>query len=170
SPSPSPSSSSSSLPPPAVTPPPAPPSPPPAPPAPPAASLESLPADEAWRRVLAAFEKKSLSLGAMLAHADVVSMNDGALTLSFPQRFDADRAERNRAEIEAVVSTVLGRVAKLTVTTAAAPKAAAIRSEVGQETDAVTADRRAREAEARQHPLIRRAQDVFGASLKEIKT
>ncbi len=160
SPSPSSSSSSSSLP----TP------PPPSPPPLPAASLDSLPADEAWRRVLAAFEKKSLSLGAMLAHADVVSLNDGAITLAFPQRFDADRAERHRAEIEAVVSTVLGRVAKLTVTTAAGPKAAAIRSEVGQETDAVAADRRAREAEARQHPLIRRAQDVFGASLKEIKT
>ena len=106
----------------------------------------------------------------MLAHADVVSMNEGAITLAFPQRFDADRAERNRADIEAVVSAVLGRAAKLTVTTAASAKPATIRSEVGQETDAVTADRRAREAEARQHPLIRRAQDVFGASLKEIKT
>ncbi len=131
---------------------------------------ETVAPDEAWRRVLAAFEKKSLSLGAMLAHADVVSLNDGAITLSFPQRFDADRADRNRAEIEAVVSSVLGRAAKLTVTTAATAKTAAIRSEVGQETDTVTADRRAREAEARQHPLIRRAQDVFGASLKEIKT
>ena len=38
------------------------------------------------------------------------------------------------------------------------------------ETDAAAADRQAREAEARQHPLIRRAQDVFGAALKEIKT
>ncbi|MES1206694.1 MAG: DNA polymerase III subunit gamma/tau [Pseudomonadota bacterium] len=142
-----------------------------APPAPlPSAAVETLAADEAWRRVLAAFEKKSLSLGAMLAHADVVSLNDGSITLAFPQRFDADRADRNRAEIEAVVSSVLGRVAKLTVTTAASGKPATIRSEVRQETDAVSADRREREAEARQHPLIRRAQDVFGASLKEIKT
>jgi DNA polymerase III subunit gamma/tau len=142
----------------------------PAPVAAPALVSEAMGADEAWRRVLAAFEKKSLSLGAMLAHADVVSLEGGAITLSFPQRFDADRADRNRADIEAVVSSVLGRPAKLTVTTAASPKVATIRSEVGQETDAVTADRRAREAEARQHPLIRRAQDVFGASLKEIKT
>jgi len=135
----------------------------------PAPAIETLSADEAWRRVLAVFEKKSLSLGAMLAHADVVSLEGGAVTLAFPQRFDADRADRNRGEIEAVVSSVLGRPTKLTVTTAARA-AAAIRSEVGQETDAAAADRRAREAEARQHPLIRRAQDVFGASLKEIKT
>ena len=154
---------------------PAPPAPAPLPPAPsvpvaaPAPAIETLSADEAWRRVLAAFEKKSFSLGAMLAHSDVVSLEGGAITLAFPQRYDADRAERNRAEIEAVVSSVLGRPTKLTITTAA-PAAAAIRSEVGQETDAATADRRAREAEARQHPLIRRAQDVFGASLKEIKT
>ncbi|HVZ86102.1 MAG TPA: hypothetical protein VHG72_03990, partial [Polyangia bacterium] len=46
----------------------------------------------------------------------------------------------------------------------------AMRSEVGKESEAVAADRTAREAEARQHPLIRRAQDVFGVALKEIKT
>ena len=38
------------------------------------------------------------------------------------------------------------------------------------EDDAAAADRKSREAEARQHPVIRSAQDVFGASLKEIKT
>jgi hypothetical protein len=45
-----------------------------------------------------------------------------------------------------------------------------MRSEVGKENDAAAADRKSREQEARQHPLIRSAQDVFGASLKEIKT
>ena len=45
-----------------------------------------------------------------------------------------------------------------------------LRSEVGAEADAASADRKNREAEARQHPVIRRAQDVFGAALKEIKT
>ena len=135
----------------------------------PPVAIETLSADEAWRRVLAAFEKKSLSLGALLANADVVSLDGGGVTLAFSQRFEADRAEKNRGEIEAGVSAVVGRPIKLTVTSAA-PSGAAIRSEVSQETDAATADRRAREAEARQHPLIRRAQDVFGASLKEIKT
>ena len=57
----------------------------------------------------------------------------------------------------------------MTITTGA-PAGAALRSEVGSETDAAEADRKHREQEARQHPVIRRAQDVFGAALKEIKT
>src|SRR5450432_978078 len=46
--------------------------------------------DELWRRVLSTFEKKSMALGAMLAHADVVSMTPGAVKLSFAQKRDAD--------------------------------------------------------------------------------
>jgi hypothetical protein len=45
-----------------------------------------------------------------------------------------------------------------------------VRSEVGAESDAVAADKKTREAEARQHPLIQKAQDIFNASLKEVKT
>jgi len=145
------------------------PEPPPAPRAP-AAPVESLGSDEVWRRALATFEKKSMSLGSLMAHADVLSLADGAVTLAFGQKLDVDRAEKARGEIEAVVSSVVGRQVKLTVTAAAAAAPAAVRSEVGQQSDSAAADRRAREAEARQHPLIRRAQDVFGASLKEIKT
>jgi hypothetical protein len=133
-------------------------------PTPPASS------DEAWRRILAIFEKKSMSLGAMLAHADVVSLVPGAMTLSFAQKRDADRAERDAAEIEAVASSVLGKPSKLNVVVGAHRNGTAVRSEVGQQNDAAAADRLAREAEARQHPLIRSAQDVFGTALKEIKT
>ena len=111
-----------------------------------------------------------MSLGAMLAHADVVSLVPGALTLSFSQKRDAERAEREAAEIEAVASSVLGKPSKLNVIVGAHRNGTAVRSEVGQQNDAVAADRLAREAEARQHPLIRSAQDVFGTALKEIKT
>jgi hypothetical protein len=109
-------------------------------------------------------------LGAMLAHADVASLVPGALTLSFANKRDADKAEREAAEIEAVASSVLGKPTKLSVVVRANGHGATIRSEVGQQTEAAAADRLAREAEARQHPLIRSAQDVFGAALKEIKT
>ncbi len=146
------------------------PPPPVAAPEPPPVSAEGRSSDEAWRRALGVFEKKSMMLGSLMAHADVVSLADGAVKLAFGQKLDLDRAEKARAEIEAVVSSVVGRPVKLTVTAAAPAAATAVRSEVGQESDAAAADRRAREAEARQHPLIRRAQDVFGTSLKEIKT
>ena len=63
----------------------------------------------------------------------------------------------------------MGRPVKVSFSVGAAA-AAVLRSEVGTEADAANADRQKREAEARQHPVIRRAQDVFGAALKEIKT
>lgn len=111
-----------------------------------------------------------MSLGSLMAHADVVSLTEAAVTLAFGQKLDVDRAEKARSEIEAVVSAVFGRPVRLTVTSGGSSNGAAVRSEVGQQNDAASADRLAREAEARQHPLIRSAQDVFGAALKEIKT
>ena len=136
----------------------------------PAVPASSPTSEDLWRRVLATFEKKSMSLGSLMAHADVVSLTEGAVTLAFGQKLDVDRAEKARSEIEAVVSSVFGRPVRLTVTSGGSANGAAVRSEVGQQNAAATADRLAREAEARQHPLIRSAQDVFGAALKEIKT
>jgi DNA polymerase III subunit gamma/tau len=156
--------------------------PPPSPPAsvaprPPAPSPEAGPSapatgspQETWRRVLAAFEKQRPRLAALLAHAEVVSIASGAVTLAFAQKVDADAAERARADIEAVITAALGQPARVTFTAGAPSGPAVLRSEAGAEGDALAADRKSREAEARQHPMIRRAQDVFGASLKEVKT
>jgi DNA polymerase-3 subunit gamma/tau len=125
--------------------------------------------EDSWRRVLAAFEAKRPSLAALLAHAEVVSLTAGEVTLAFASKLEADRAEKARGEIEQVTSATLGRPTKVSFSIGA-PTAPVLRSEVGAETEAANEDRKKREAEARQHPVIRRAQDVFGASLKEIKT
>jgi DNA polymerase III subunit gamma/tau len=125
--------------------------------------------EEAWRRVLAAFEAKRPSLAALLAHAEVVSLTAGEVALAFATKLEADRAEKARGEIEQVTAATLGRPTKISFAVGA-PTAAVLRSEVGAETDAANEDRKNREAEARQHPAIKRAQDVFGAALKEIKT
>ncbi len=45
-----------------------------------------------------------------------------------------------------------------------------VASEVRREADAAANDRRRREKEAREHPIVRKAQDVFGVSVKEVKT
>jgi len=138
-----------------------------APVAAPAAGSESV--AETWRRVLAAFEAKGPRLASLLAHAEVVSLSANELTLGLGSKRDADVAEKSRAEIEQVTSATLGRPMRIAFSVGA-PAASVLRSEVGSETDAANADRQNREAEARQHPAIRRAQDVFGAALKEIKT
>src|SRR5262245_21971166 len=129
----------------------------------------SEPAGESWRRVMAAFEARGPRLAALLAHAEVVSLSAAEVTLAFASKQEADRAEKARAEIEQVTSATMGRTVKVSFTVGAAA-GAVLRSEVGTESEAATADRQNREAEARQHPVIRRAQDLFGASLKEIKT
>jgi hypothetical protein len=99
----------------------------------------------------------------------VVSLSSNEVTLAFANKRDADLAEKARPDIEQGASATLGGTVKVTITVGA-HAAAVLRSEVGAETDAANADRQNREAEARQHPVIRRAQDVFGAALKEIKT
>jgi len=101
-------------------------------------------------------------------------MAAGKLSLFFPKRADAEAAEKVRAEIEQAVSAGFGQLVRVVmagreIAGGAAP-AAAIRSEVAAEADAMAVDRRNREAEARQHPMIQKAQNLFGASLKEIKT
>jgi DNA polymerase-3 subunit gamma/tau len=142
---------------------------PPAPPSVPTPAKAS--SDDLWRLAVGTFEKKSMSLGSLMAHADVLSAGEGIITLAFGQKLEVERAEKARAEIEAVVSATFGQPMRLTVQAGGSGKnGLAMRSEVGKENDAAAADRKSREQEARQHPLIRSAQDVFGASLKEIKT
>jgi DNA polymerase-3 subunit gamma/tau len=124
---------------------------------------------EAWRRILAGLEAKRPRLGALLAHAEVATMTPGAVTLTFPDKFAVEQAEKSRAEIDAAISDALRRPTRA-VFTVGGHNGTAVRSEVGLENAAAVADRKNRELEARQHPVIRSAQDVFGASLKEIKT
>jgi hypothetical protein len=124
---------------------------------------------EIWRQVLARLEVKRPALGGLLAHAEVAAFAAGAVTLALPDKFSAGQAEKSRAEIEAAVSDALGRPTRIAFSVGARADAA-VRSAVGAESEAASADRKQREAEARQHPVIRRAQDVFGAALKEIKT
>ncbi len=132
---------------------------------------------EVWRSILTNFEARRPRLAGLLAHAEVASMTAGAVTLIFPDKFTSDQTEKSRGEVEASISEALGQATRVTFSVGGAANGAAVRpngttvrSEVGQQSDAAAADRKARENEARQHPRIRNAQDVFGAALKEIKT
>ena len=128
---------------------------------------------EIWRSILTSFEAKRPRLAGLLAHAEVASMTSGAVTLVFPDKFTSDQTEKSRGEVEASISEALGQATRVTFSVggpANGTTVRTVRSEVGQQNDAAAADRKARENEARQHPRIRNAQDVFGAALKEIKT
>ncbi len=124
---------------------------------------------ELWAQVLSGFEAKRPRIGALLAHAQVAELAGGLMTLALPDKFTAEQAERHRPDIEAAVSETAGAPIRLAFTVGARA-AVTVRSAVGVEADANAAERKHREQEARQHPVIRSAQDVFGAALKEIKT
>jgi DNA polymerase-3 subunit gamma/tau len=128
--------------------------------------------EDVWRAVLATVGAKSTQLAARLATADVTAFGAGTLALVLPDDFAAAQVEKARAELEKVASAALGESVRLSIAVGGATGAAppVLRSEVAAETDALAADRKSRETEARQHPAIRQAQDLFGAPLKEIKT
>ncbi|MBC8131893.1 MAG: hypothetical protein H7X95_02855, partial [Deltaproteobacteria bacterium] len=145
---------------------------PPSPPPPPSpAPSPSLQPAEAWRRVKTDLEKRRPRIGALLANAHVLEIDASKVVLGFDDRTDVDAAERVRPEIEQALSAEMGTavrlVAKLDKGVNAAPL---IRAETLQEADALSADKYKREQEARQHPIIQKAQDLFGVAIREIKT
>jgi DNA polymerase-3 subunit gamma/tau len=146
--------------------------------APPLAAVAPAPAAplspaETWRRILSTFESSRPRLAGMLAHAAVGELAPGRLSLLFPDRFTLEQAEKARADIETALTAAFGQPSRVTLSLGGGGGSSAppvLRSEVKAENDVIAADRKNREIEARQHPIIRKAQDVFGASLKEIKT
>ena len=103
--------------------------------------------------------------GRLLEQARPVVWLPGSITLAFPSKFNAEQAERASAEIAPAVSAALGKPTRVVFTVASRYE-----GESAGDSQALAADKKNRETEARQHPMIRRVQDVFGASLREIKT
>ena len=126
---------------------------------------------EGWRRTRTMLEQKRPRLAALLANASVLQMDAGAIVLGFADRADVDAAEKQRADIEQALATEFGGTVRLTVKQdGGARNAAVMRAEIVEEADALALDKRKREQEARQHPMIQKAQDLFGAAIREIKT
>jgi len=129
------------------------------------------PPSEGWRRARTVLEQKRPRLAALLANASVLDLGPAAITLGFADRSDVDAAEKQRADIELALANEFGGTVRLTVKQdAGARTAAVVRAEIVEEADALALDKRKREQEARQHPMIQKAQDLFGAAIREIKT
>ena len=125
-----------------------------------------------WQVVRDDLEQRRPRLGALLAHAQVLRAEEGRLVLAFSERIDVDAAEKSRADIEQAIAKAAGATVRLIVehdTTRGGAGAPLIRAETAVEAAQLDTDRRQRESEARQHPMIQKAQDLFGASIREIK-
>ena len=136
------------------------------------ASPDSWPPDsdiaEVWRRVRESFGHRPV-VAAALDHAEVVSWESGTVTLQFVQRFALDQTAKFKSEIERCLTKLTGTTTRVDLKMASSQGPALLRSEVGREADAAQIDQNQRETEARQHPMIRKAQELFGVSPKEIK-
>jgi DNA polymerase-3 subunit gamma/tau len=136
-----------------------------------APSSGSLSPMESWRRARSDLERRRPRIGALLANAHVLEIDEGQLVLGFADRADVDAAERVRADIEQALGAERGSSIRLVVKQDKDPQArAVIRANATEEADAVSADKWKREQEARAHPIIQKAQDLFGAAIREIKT
>jgi DNA polymerase-3 subunit gamma/tau len=123
-----------------------------------------------WAAVKSELEKKRPSIGALLAHAHVAALDGSKITLAFGDRGEAERAEKVRGELEQALVRLSGRTVRVAVVQDSGIKAPAISSDVVSEARALNEDRKKRELEARRHPLVQKAQDVFGVPIREIKT
>ncbi len=143
---------------------------PPASPASPASSL-SPHSDiaEVWRRVRESFGHRP-AMAAALDHAEVGGWEGGAVSLQFSQKFALDQTARFKAEVERALTQITGTATRVELKMATGKVLPLVRSEVGREAEAAQVDQHQRETEAREHPMIRKAQELFGVAPKEIKT
>ena len=123
-----------------------------------------------WRRVCESFSHRP-SIAAALDHATVAKWEGGQVSLLFDQKFALDQTAKSKTEIERILSQITGSPTHIVLQVGAAGAGnALVRSEVGREAEAAQAEQHQRESEARQHPMIRKAQELFGTVPKEIKT
>ena len=122
-----------------------------------------------WRRVKEVIAQRSPMIAAALEHAAVSSASEGVVAVMLPERFQCEQVEKNRLRIESAMQEVGGSSFRLEVRQGENP-AAAMPSTMRSEAEAADIEKRRREDEARKHPMIQKAQDVFGAKLTGIKT
>jgi DNA polymerase III subunit gamma/tau len=122
-----------------------------------------------WRDVKESIARQSPMIAAALEHAALTSASEGQLSIVMSEKFQCDQIEKNRAKIEATLLEVSGVVYRLEVRQGDT-RSAAVPSSVRAEAVAADNDKRNREEEARKHPMIQKAQDVFGAKVTGIKT
>jgi DNA polymerase-3 subunit gamma/tau len=139
-------------------------------PRPPSAGAPETDIASVWRRTCEAFGHRP-AIAAALDHAEVASWEGGTISLLFDQRLALDQTAKSKSEIERVVSQIVGSPTRVALSVATADTGQAlVRSSVDREAEATLAEQRQRESEARQHPMIRKAQELFGTPPKEIKT
>jgi DNA polymerase-3 subunit gamma/tau len=125
--------------------------------------------EEGWGVLRLRLQQDRPAVAAALDHAELDAWEPGRVTLVFQDKVPLDQTEKHRKAIEEALGQLMGVPSVLTLKTGTVGSARLGRSEAGREADAAALDRRRREDEARQHPMINKAQELFGVGPREIK-
>jgi DNA polymerase-3 subunit gamma/tau len=122
---------------------------------------------EAWNILRLRLQDRP-ALAAALDHAAVESWAPGRVSILLPDKILLDQTEKNRRFVEQALADLAGApvtfICKLGGTVPSV-----VSSEVSREADIAERDRRLRVDEARKHPMIQKAQELFGVAPREIK-
>lgn len=139
----------------------------PAPAAAPPAPTAPVRPDEGWSRLRLRLQDRP-ALATALDHAAVESWEPNRVSILLPDKLLLDQTEKNRRYIEQALAEQTGApvtfLCKLGKGSGPVPG-----SEVSREAETAEKDRRLRVDEARKHPMIQKAQELFGVSPREIK-
>jgi DNA polymerase-3 subunit gamma/tau len=133
----------------------------------PAAAPTAFNAEEAWSRLLLRVQSRP-ALAAALDHAALEAWEPGRVALSFADRLPMEQTEKNRKLMEDALLDLSGVPTTLQLKMGAGAKPL-LAAESVKQAESQASDRQRREEEARRHPMIRKAEEVFGISAREIK-
>jgi DNA polymerase III subunit gamma/tau len=124
--------------------------------------------EDGWSRLRLRMQERP-ALAAALDHAAVDAWEAGKVVLSFADRLPMEQTEKGRKLIEAALVDLCGAPTTLHLKMGSGAKVPVVRAETVQQAESQASDRQRREEEARRHPMIRKAEEVFGISAREIK-
>jgi DNA polymerase III subunit gamma/tau len=122
---------------------------------------------DGWSRLRVRMQDRP-ALAAALDHAAVEAWDPGRVVLSFADRLPMDQTEKARAYLETALTDLCGTPTTLQLKMGAGARPM-VAAEAVQKAENQASERQRREEEARRHPMIRKAEEVFGIAAREIK-
>ncbi len=122
-----------------------------------------------WVAIQTALEKDNPMLAAALESAAVESVDADVIRLRMTESFQMGQVESARARLETVIEKVLGQPMRLQVRLGEGKAPAVVPARARVEADMAEQHRHALENEAREHPMVRKAQNLFHAGVAGVK-
>ena len=124
--------------------------------------------EDAWDRLRVRLQDRP-ALAAALDHASIESWKEGRLVLLFGEKLLVDQVEKSRPFLEEVLLEITALRTTIELKVGGGVRVAVVPSQAWREAESAASERKRREEEARSHPIIRKAEALFGVAPREIK-